>query len=123
MIDDYRDRNIMTFAQLLTELATHGIGITVTTDSIKTNVPAGKIPDHIKQVLRLNKTVILAILHKPLKTFDSADNLLDAAIALGGKVATGRTVKTLDGKEYEVFNVVDDDGAILEISEGDEFGF
>ena len=78
----------MTFAQLLTELSRHNIGITITSDSIKTNVPASQIPDHIKEVLRLNKAEIIAIMGKPLKSFDNADNLVDAAIALGGEVKT-----------------------------------
>jgi hypothetical protein len=83
-----RNRGKMTFAQLLNELAGHSIGITITSDSIKTNVPASRIPDHIKEALKLNKDEIIGIMQKPLKSFDSADNLVDAAIALGGQVVT-----------------------------------
>lgn len=51
----------MTFAQILTELTSHKIGITISQDSIKTNVPASKVPDHIKELLRLNKDEIIMI--------------------------------------------------------------
>jgi len=73
----------MTFGQLLSDLARHQIGLTVTADSIRTSVPVVELPDELREVLRLNKADILAMMNRPLK---EADNLVDAAICLGGVV-------------------------------------
>ena len=73
----------MTFAQLLTELARHHIGLTVTASSIKTSIPVNQLPDHIREALRLNKADILAIMNKPLKV---AGDPVEYAVSLGGVV-------------------------------------
>lgn len=108
----------MTFAQLLNELSIHGIGMTITNNSIKTNVPGNKIPDHIKETLKLNKDEIIAIMQKPLKSFEGASNLTEAAIALGGVVMGG--VDQIPGR---LITVVYEDGVIAIQEPGDEVPF
>jgi hypothetical protein len=108
----------MTFAQLLNELASHSIGITINSNSIKTNVPASKIPDHIKEVLKLNKDEIIAIMQKPLKSFEMAPDLVEASIALGG-VVTGK----VDEVPGELITVVYEDGVIATKSRAMKYRF
>ena len=109
----------MTLAQLLTELASHNIGISINGNSIKTNVPGSKIPDHIKEVLRLNKDDIIATMQKPLKRFETANDLVEASMALGG-VVVGK-VDEIPGELVKV--VVYEDGVIAIQGPGDEIPF
>jgi hypothetical protein len=105
----------MTFAQLLNELARQGIAITITTNSIKTNVPASKIPEPLKEALWLNKEEVIATMLKPLKTFETCDNLVEAAIALEG-VVSGEVPEN-------VITIVYEDGTRAIQGPGDEFPF
>lgn len=73
----------MTFGQLISELAQNNIALTVTQNSIKTNVPVDQLPDDLREALRLNKFDIIAIMNKPLK---EVNNLVDVAVSLGGFV-------------------------------------
>lgn len=95
----------MTFAELLTELAKNGIGLSITGNTIKTNVPGSMIPDHIKEALTLNKDEIIATMQKELGT----TALIEQAQSLGGDVVgqvetvPGRVV--LDYSDYPIESV------------------
>lgn len=76
----------MNLLQLLTELATQQIALTVTRDCISTNKPVDQIPGHLVDVLRLNKQTLISLFFTPLNTGDSQRDLLNLALSLGGKV-------------------------------------
>jgi len=113
----------MTFGQLLSELAQHNIAITITGHSIATNTPADKIPQRIKEVLRLNKADIIATLQRPLITYDTAPTIEQAALALGG-VVVGEVEQVpgeVVGERLSFDDWLKGRGVIL--CPGDEFGF
>lgn len=120
----------MTFAELLTELARNGIGLSIAGDTITTNVPANKIPDSLKQALTLNKNEIIATMQKELGT----TALIEQAQGLGGDVIgqinpddiPGKVV--LDYAGYPIESVARAAGDkrsknVVFRTEGDEFAF
>ena len=107
----------MTLGQLLTELAQHQIAITITGTTIKTNVSADQIPQYIQEALRANKKELIETFQKPLKTFENAESLLEAIIALGGIVIDENGNPIDDSAEW----LVNPDVKV--ITPGDEIAF